>query len=102
MKGITKNAGRALREALEFEHTQEGECVRFVGSVHGGEFEIDRPCSDDRVFKFDGRPVLVVGPETANVCGGQVLDYTDEQFSMIAGGLAAAVEYGQTSEFAHA
>jgi hypothetical protein len=83
MKGITDRAGQALLEALEEDGVLEDQCVRYVGSAHGGEFEVDGPCPDDLVFEHEGRMVLVVGPETAEGCPDRVLDFESGQFTLV-------------------
>jgi hypothetical protein len=83
MKGITDRAGQALLEALEEDGVPEDQCVRYVGSAHGGEFEIDEAYSDDLMFEHEGRMVLAVGPETAEGCGDHVLDFESDQFTLV-------------------
>ncbi|UCF32903.1 MAG: hypothetical protein JSV78_11285 [Phycisphaerales bacterium] len=83
MKGITDRAAQALLEALEEDGVPEDQCVRYVGSAHGGEFEVDGPCPDDLVFDHEGRMVLAVGPETVEGCPDHVLDFESDQFTLL-------------------
>ncbi|MCK4659774.1 MAG: hypothetical protein KAV82_09665 [Phycisphaerae bacterium] len=101
MKGITNNAGLALKEALDAESIPPDRCVRFVGSVHGGELQIDRRFPDDQVFKYGGRTVLAVGPETAGSCRRHTLDYEGDHFNLVTGAPRAEERLTQVVHCGH-
>ena len=82
MKGITNNAAQMLKKVLEADRVSAGKCIRYLGSAHGGEFEVDTEGPGDRVFEYEGRAVLVVGPETVEGCREQVLGYEKGNFCL--------------------
>ena len=80
MKAITDNAGKVLQDALEQAKAPSDKCVRFVKQPQGANLVIDEPRPGDEQFSFEGRTVLVVGPDAAKATADRTLDHQDGAF----------------------
>jgi Fe-S cluster assembly iron-binding protein IscA len=85
MRGITKRAGAKLKALLDGSDSPAPKRVR-ISVLEGRislEIETQPPQLSDRVFKYDGQDVLVVGFATASHFAASTLDYQDGEFRII-------------------
>jgi hypothetical protein len=80
MKAITDNAGKVLQAALNEANAPQDKCVRFIKQPQGANLVIDEPRPGDEEFAYEGRTVLVVGPDAAQATADRTLDHRDGEF----------------------
>jgi hypothetical protein len=83
MDGITYDAGEKLKSTLERASGSAEDCLRLVLTEGGGQFQLDKPTSEDQVFAFDGQPVLVIDQATSDRLTGRSLDCQDGKLCLV-------------------
>ena len=77
MLTITDAAANHLSEILNEAAAPEGSAVRFLVSREGLSLEIDSPREDDQSIEHDGRTVLVMDPQVAELLSDKTLAFQE-------------------------
>jgi hypothetical protein len=86
MDDITYHAGEKLKATLEGANPSPGDCLRLVLTTEGGHFRLDQKSPDDKVFDFNGEPVLVIDPSTSEKLAGRSLDCQEGKLCLVQSG----------------
>jgi hypothetical protein len=74
---VTQAAGIRLAQKLTKKQAGEEETMRFVRKPHGWTLRLDTPGPDDVAVAHEGRTVLVLDPQAADLLADRTLDAED-------------------------
>jgi hypothetical protein len=74
---VTETASIRLAQKLTGKGTGDNVAMRFVRKQRGWKLRPDTPGSDDVAFAHEGRTVLVLGPQAAQLLADRILDTRD-------------------------
>lgn len=71
---VTDDAARHLATLLERAEASQEVAVRIVATRGGLRMRLDEEGAEDETVEFEGRKVLVMGPQTAEALEDRILD----------------------------
>jgi Fe-S cluster assembly iron-binding protein IscA len=79
MLTVTDPAGAHLAKLLDDAEAPEGAAARFVAGEDGLALQVDEPRDDDQSHDHQGRTVLLVGPDVAELLQDKTLDVRETE-----------------------
>jgi len=79
MLTVTEDARAHLVKLLEEAEAPEGSAARFVAGEEGLALQVDNPREDDQTHEHNGRPVLLMDPQIADLLQDKTLDVRETE-----------------------
>lgn len=96
MLSVTEPAGAHLEKLLDEAEAPDGAAARFIASDQGLTLQLDHPKPEDEIHQHDGRTVLLLNQQIAELLSDKTLDLQQtEQGPSLA--LHASVEDDQNN-----
>lgn len=77
MLTVTESAGARLARELALKRTRAGTAMRVVRTERGWRLRVAEPAEGDAVYAHDGRPVLLLDAQAAELLANRTLDTRD-------------------------
>jgi Fe-S cluster assembly iron-binding protein IscA len=79
MLNVTEPASQHLAKLLDDAEAPEGAAARFVHGENGLALQVDEPKDDDQTHEHQGRTVLLIDPQVADLLQNKTLDVRETE-----------------------